>query len=370
MPFTTSKEIDLNLNRHWVRTPMTLAVAGLLLLTACNSGSSATATGSSSGGTGDLEGSLFVSGSSTVEPISRANAEKFAAEAPNVDISVEGPGTSDGFALFCAGDSDVSDASRAISEEEIATCGANGIEFIELYVAIDGLSVITSTHNDAIDCLSFTDLWALLGPGAGGNGTNWSDADAAAQETFDATGGEFGEINAPYPDASLSITAPGEESGTFDSFIEIALEPIGAALGLEDVTTTANYQSSGDDNVIIQGVAGSEGSPDTLGWVGFAYVEENLDVVTPLAIDGGEGCVEPTTDTIASGEYPIARPLYVYVNAASADDNPALAAFIDFYMSDEGRASVSEVGYVDIPDEDWQAAVATWEARTTGTQAE
>jgi phosphate transport system substrate-binding protein len=370
MPFTTSKEIDLNLERPWVRTPMTLAFAGLLLLTACNSGSSASASGSSSGGAGDLEGSLFVSGSSTVEPISRANAEKFATEAPNVDISVEGPGTSDGFALFCAGDSDVSDASRAIKPEEVAVCDENGIDFIELYVAIDGLSVITSIHNDAVDCLSFTDLWALLGPEAGGNGTNWSDADALATQTAATAGDATGAIHTPYPDASISITAPGEESGTFDSFVELALGPVAEALGVEEFSTTANYQASADDNVIIQGVAGSEDSPDTLGWVGFAYVEENLDVVKPLAIDGGAGCVEPTTETIASGEYPIARPLYVYVNAASADDNPALAAFIDFYLSDEGRASVGEVGYVDIPDEDWQASVATWDARTTGTQAE
>jgi phosphate transport system substrate-binding protein len=347
---------------------LSFAVTGLLVLAACSGASP------SPGGDGstepDLSGSLFVSGSSTVEPISRANAEKFAAVAPNVEISVEGPGTSDGFALFCAGDSDVQDASRAINEDEIAECEANGLEFIELYVAIDGLSVITSIHNDKIDCLSFTDLWALLGPDAGGNGTNWSDADALAQETFDATGGATGEIHTPYPDAPISITAPGEESGTFDSFVELALGPVADELGVEDFSTTPNYQSSGDDNVIIQGVAGSEDSPDTLGWVGFAYVEQNLDVVKPLAVDGGEGCVEPTIDTIASGEYPIARPLYVYVNAVTAEENAALTAFIDFYLSDGGRASVAEVGYVDIPDEDWQATLATWESRTAGTQVE
>jgi phosphate transport system substrate-binding protein len=345
---------------------MTLALSGLLVLAACT-GSSDSPSSDASGG-GELSGSLFVSGSSTVEPISRAVAEKFAAEAPNVDISVDGPGTSDGFALFCAGDSDVSDASRAIDAEEIAECEANGIEFIELYVAIDGLSVITSGHNDLVDCLSFTDLWALLGPEAGGNGTNWSDADALAAETAGLSP-DTGAIHTPFPDAPISITAPGEESGTFDSFVELALGPVGEALGLEEFTTTANYQSSPDDNVIIQGVAGSESSPDTLGWVGFAYVEENLDVVKPLAIDGGAGCVEPTADTIASGEYPIARPLYAYVNAATADENPALAGFIDFYLSDEGRASVSESGYVDIPDADWQATVDTWTDRTTGTQA-
>jgi len=343
---------------------MTLALGGVLLLSACGTGSSASPSAGASAG---LEGSIFVSGSSTVEPISRANAEKFSGTAPNVDISVEGPGTSDGFALFCAGDSDVSDASRAIKAEEVAECEANGIEFIELYIAIDGLSVITSTHNADLECLSFTDLWALLGPEAGGNGTNWSDADALAQETFDATGGEFGALNTPYPDASMSITAPGEESGTFDSFIEIVLEAVGGALEMEDVTTTPNYQSSADDNVIIQGVAGSADSPETLGWVGFAYVVENLDLVKPVAIDGGGGCVAPTTETIAAGEYPIARPLFVYVNRASADENSALAGFIDFYLSDEGRASVSEEGYVDIPDEDWQATVETWESRTTGS---
>jgi phosphate transport system substrate-binding protein len=344
-----------------------ISVVSMLVLAACSNNAGESGAEETQGD--DVTGSLFVSGSSTVEPISRRNAEKFAAVQGGVDLSVEGPGTSDGFALFCAGDSDVQDASRAIEEDEIAACEESGIEFIELYVAIDGLSVITSALNDQVECLSFTDIWALLGPEAGGNGTNWSDADALAEETFEATGGATGEIHTPYPDAPISITAPGEESGTFDSFVDLALGPVADALGVEEFTTTANYQSSGDDNAIIQGVAGSESSPETLGWVGFAYVEENLDLVKPLAVDGGEGCVEPTVDTIASGEYPIARPLYIYVDAAAADENAALAAFVDFYLSDEGRASVSEVGYVDIPDEDWQATVERWESRTTGSAA-
>ena len=337
-------------------------LAAGLALAACSTGSP------SSGGGGDLTGSVFVSGSSTVEPISLAVAEDFAAQEPQVDISVEGPGTSDGFALFCAGDSDVSDASRAIKQAEIDTCAENGIEFIELYVAIDGLSVLTSVHNTDVDCLSFTDLWALLGPEAPGNGSNWSDANALAQATADATAGEFGEVHTPYPDAPINITAPGEESGTFDSFIEIVLDKVGGALEMEDVTTTPNYQASGDDNVIIQGISGTEENPDTLGWVGYAYYAENTDVVKALEVDGGDGCVAPTVDTIASGDYPIARPLFVYVNAARADENEALAAFIDFYLSDAGRASIGEVGYVDIPDEDWQATVDAWESRTTGAR--
>jgi len=353
----------LNVKRHWLRPALIAGLASTLVLAACSNTPDA-----SDGDGGGVSGSLFVSGSSTVEPISRRNAEKFAEVEGGVDISVEGPGTSDGFALFCAGDSDVQDASRAINEDEIAECEANGVEFVELYVAIDGLSVITSAFNDQVDCLSFTDLWALLGPDAPGNGTNWSDADTAAEEVDGATNGATGQIHAPYPDDPISITAPGEESGTFDSFVELALGPVADALGIEEFTTTANYQSSGDDNAIIQGIAGSEDSPATLGWVGFAYVEENLDLVKPLAVDGGEGCVEPTIDTIASGDYPIARPLFIYVDAAAADENAALEAFVDLYLSDAGRASVSEVGYVDIPDEDWQATIETWESRTTGTQ--
>ena len=341
----------------WRRPSLGIALVGTLVLAAC---------GGASGGSPAqaAETSLFVSGSSTVEPISVANAEKFAAQDPSVEITVEGPGTSDGFALFCAGDSDVQDASRAIREEEIAECEANGIEFVELYIAIDGLSVITSADNADVDCLSFVDLWALLGPEAEGI-ENWSEADSLAEETAEATGGELGEINAPYPDAPLDVTAPGEESGTFDSFVELVIAEVGDAVGVEDATTRPDYQSSGDDNVIVQGVSGSESS---LGWVGFAYYQENSDVLKALAIDGGDGCVEPTVETIASGDYPIARPLFIYVNASAAEENAALAAFVDFYLSDEGRASVSEEGYVDIPDEDWQATVETWESRTTGTQ--
>lgn len=357
------------LTRTWLRMALPLTVVGVLILSACNSGSSAspdeTQSADAGDGGGDLTGSLFVSGSSTVFPISTSNAEKFSGMEGNVDISVEGPGTSDGFALFCAGDSDVSDASRPIKEEEVQTCAENGIDFIELYIAIDGITVMTSPDNADVSCLSFVDLWALLGLEAEGF-DNWQDAVALADETAEATGGEFGESNAAsYPDTSLDVTAPGEESGTFDSFVEIVLDAVGGALEVEDVTTRPDYQSSADDNVIIQGITGSPGS---LGWVGFAYYEENTDVVKALDVDGGGGCVTPTTDTIASGEYPIARPLFIYVNAAAAEENDALAAFIDFYVSDEGRASVSEVGYVDIPDEDWQATVDTWESRTTGAQ--
>ena len=152
-------------------------------------------------GGGDLSGSIFVSGSSTVEPISIAAGNAFADANPGVAITVEGPGTGDGFAKFCNGETDISDASRAIKAEEAEDCEANGIDFIELQVAVDGLSVITSVENDAVECLSFVDLYALLGPDATGI-NNWADATASADEIA-ATVTDLGAVNTPYPDADL-----------------------------------------------------------------------------------------------------------------------------------------------------------------------
>ncbi|HUG84936.1 MAG TPA: substrate-binding domain-containing protein [Euzebya sp.] len=313
---------------------------------------------------GDLTGEVFVSGSSTVEPISARNAEKFAADNPDVAISVDGPGTGDGFQIFCNGESDVSDASRAIKPEEAEVCEQNGIEFIELKVAIDGLSIITSTENDAIDCLSFLDAYALIGAESTGFGS-WSDADGLADELSTELGEDFGAISTPYPaDAPLSITAPGEESGTFDSFVEIVLEGIAEERG-QDPNPRPDYQASPNDNVIVEGISGS---PTSLGWVGYAFVQANPGAIKALAVDGGDGCVEPTPETIASGEFPIARPLFIYVDPAKAEENPALEAYIDFYMSDEGFASVAEVGYVPLTDEEIQITRDAWENRETGTR--
>jgi phosphate transport system substrate-binding protein len=314
-----------------------------------------------------LSGEIFVSGSSTVEPISIAAGDAFANMAPGVAITVEGPGTGDGFAKFCAGETDISDASRPIKEEEAATCADAGIEFIELKVAIDGLSVITSAQNAEIECLSFVDLYALLGPDAVGI-DNWADATAAADEIA-GTVTDMGAVHTPYPDADLTITAPGEESGTFDSFVEIVIAAVGEALGVEDANVRVDYTASPNDNVIIEGIAAN---PTSLGWVGFAFVEENLDVVKPLQIDGGGGCVEPTPETIASNEFPIARDLFIYVNAANAEENPALAAFVDYYVTEAITTLVGtgegQVPYVPLSSDDVAATQQVWAARTTGTQ--
>jgi phosphate transport system substrate-binding protein len=314
-----------------------------------------------------LTGSIAVSGSSTVEPISAAAAGEFAAANPDVAITVDGPGTGDGFARFCAGETDVSDASRPISAEEVAACEEAGVEFIELKIGIDGLSVITSAENTAVECLSLVDLYALLGPDATGI-SNWADASAAADEIA-GTVTDLGAVNTPYPDAELVVTAPGEESGTFDSFVEIVIVPVGEELGVEDALPRLDYTASPNDSVIIEGIAAN---PTSLGWVGFAFVEENLDTVRPIPVDGGGGCVEPTSESIASGEYPIARDLYIYVSNTRLAENPALEGFVDYYVNSAMLnligAEEGQVPYVALGAEDAAATQAVWEAREVGTR--
>jgi phosphate transport system substrate-binding protein len=370
-----------------VNTPKRRILAGALALAlvaaACGSDDDGTATtdapagGDAPAGTdapaggeatgGDLSGSIIVTGSSTVEPINIAAGNAFADLNPSLAITVEGPGTGDGFAKFCNGEADMTGASRAIKAEEAENCEANGIEFIELQVAVDGLSVITSVENDAVECLSFVDLYALLGPDATGT-NNWSGATETADEIA-ATVTDLGAVNTPYPDAPLTVTAPGEESGTFDSFVEIVIESVGEELGVEDANVRPDYTASPNDNVIIEGIAANSTS---LGWVGFAFVEENLATIKPLQVDGGDGCIEPTPETIASGEFPIARPLFVYVSVPALESNPAVEAFADFYVDEAITTLVGagegQVPYVPLNDEVLAEVQAVWEARETGTR--
>jgi len=312
--------------------------------------------GSDDSGGGGSEGSVFVSGSSTVEPISVKVAELFEDVEPGVTVDVEGPGTGDGFKKFCAGESDVSDASRQIKDEEAADCEAAGITFTELKVGIDGIAVMTSPANEAVDCLNFNDLYALVGPESTGF-ENWSDASDLASALGSST---------ELPDAPLEISAPGTESGTYDSFIEIVLEGIGEAQAEagaisedEAATTRPDYASSSDDTVIISNVAASDSS---FGWVGYAFAAEAADVKL-LEIDGGDGCVAPTPESIASNEYPVSRDLYIYVNNESAADNAGLAAYIDYYVSEGLGEAVSSVGYVELTDDAKAETEAAWTGR-------
>jgi phosphate transport system substrate-binding protein len=342
----------LNVNRPWQRRTLSLAVIGTLALAGCvttpDSDESAGGVGGESGET------VLVSGSSTVEPISSLVAEDFAAQSDGFEYEVDGPGTGDGFALFCEGETDVSDASRPISDEEVAACEDNGIPWVELKVAVDGISVLTSIANDAVSCLSFGDLYALLGPESQGF-DSWDAANDLAAELD----GEGGSSNGPFPDAPLEVTAPGEESGTYDSFLELVIEDLAEAREQEPVAR-ADYTASGDDNVIIEGISGADTS---LGWVGFAFFEQNADVVKALEVDGGDGCVAPTAETIASNEYPISRDLFIYVNTDRADENPFVAEYVDFYLSDAGIALVEEAGYVSLTPEALEETRAAWDGR-------
>ena len=302
-------------------------------------------------GAGDLSGDIAISGSSTVQPISALVAEDFQSANPGVGITVDGPGTGDGFALFCEGRTDISNASRAIKPAEAEICAENGIEYTELKVGIDGLSVLTNPANDAVECVDLAALYALTGPESEGF-DSWSDAASLADELGSTSPEEL-------PDADLSVVGPGEESGTYDTYVELVIEEFNEERGV-DAVTRSDYEASANDNVLIQGIQGSD---TALGWVGYAFYIENQQSLKALEVDGGDGCVAPDGDTIASGEYPLSRPLHVYVNDAMAEDEPALQAFVDYYLSEDGYAAVSEVGYVQLEESDWQATQSAWADR-------
>jgi phosphate transport system substrate-binding protein len=331
-------------------------MAGILSLTllAAACGGDDTNTGSGGSSAAGLTGTITASGSSTVQPITDLVAELFAEQNPDVQVSVDGPGTSDGFVLFCDGETDVQDASRAIEPEEIKACEKNGIDYVELEVALDGLTVMTNAENSAVECLNNGDLYALFGPESEGFET-WSDANALAAKV----GGNGG-----FPDEPLEITAPGEESGTYDAFIELSgIESTALEQGLSEDDAAAlrkDYQASPNDNVILQAM---EGTPSALGFVGFAFAEEGGDAIKEIQIDGGDGCVGPTIETVADGSYPLSRSLYIYVDRATLQSNPAMRAFVDLYVSDEGlNTAVQTVGYIPIPAERQGETRATWDS--------
>ena len=333
--------------------PAAIALSLALVAAACGSDDDS---GSGGGSSGDVSGSVNISGSSTVEPISSLVAEEFSGENEGVDIAVDGPGTGDGFELFCEGQTDISDASRPIEAEEAQICKKNGIEYTELAIGFDGITVLTNPNNDSVECLSFADLYALIGPEAEGF-ENWSDAQELASSLGSST---------EFPDEALELTGPGAESGTYDSFIEIALTPIAEEQGLPEnklEATRPDYASSADDNTIVSNI---EASDTSLGWVGFAFAENAGDSVKEVAVSaepGGE-CVEPSAETIADGSYPLARTLYIYVNKAKAADNQAVSAYVDFYLGDL-NTWVEETGYVPLPEDQASETMSTWESSNT-----
>lgn len=279
--------------------PILAATALAVSLAAC--GGQDTETTSSEGG---LAGSVAADGSSTVAPLSEAAADRFRDEEPDVNVTVATSGTGGGFKAFCAGETDISDASRPIKDEEAAECEAAGIEFTEIVMANDGLSVVVNTENDWAQCLTVEQLNTMWAPESEGKITNWN------------------QIDPSFPDQPLSLFGAGTDSGTFDYFTD--------AINGEEGATRTDYSPSEDDNITIQGVQGDVGA---VGYFGLSYVEENQGAIKALEIDGGTGCVAPTTETVQNGEYtPLSRPLFIYVANASYTDKPQVKAFVDFYV--------------------------------------
>jgi len=294
------------------RLAVPLAV-GALLLSACGGDNNADASdGNGNGGSQSISGAVKVDGSSTVAPLTTAAAEFFKEEQSGVNVTVGTSGTGGGFEKFCAGETDISDASRPIDDaDEVPVCQENGIEYAEIPVANDALTVVVSTENDWVDCLTTEQLKKIWEPGSKVN--SWKDVDPS------------------FPDEKLELFGPGTDSGTFDYFTDV--------INGEEGASREDYSPSEDDNVIVQGVSGSKGG---LGYFGFTYYEENTDTLKALAIDSGDGCVEPSAETAQDGTYtPLSRPLFIYPSKA-AMDKPQVKAFVEFYL--ENDAQIAEAG--------------------------
>ncbi len=258
---------------------------------------------------GDLSGEVVVDGSSTVEPLTTAAGELFMSESNGVNVSVATSGTGGGFEKFCTGSTDISDASRPISEEEMAVCEENGVEYTQLQVATDALTVVVSADNEFITCLTTDELATLWSPDAEGEITTWD------------------QVNADFPSERIELYGPGTDSGTFDYFTD--------EINGEEGASRSDYNASEDDNVIVQGVSGSA---DALGYFGYTYFEENAEALKAVEIDSGDGCVAPSAETAQDGSYtPLARPLFIYVANQSYADKPQVAAFVDYYVANDAE---------------------------------
>ena len=273
-----------------------------------------------------LEGEIVIDGSSTVYPVSVAAAEDFRKEYPSVQIPVGISGTGGGFKKFTAGETVVSDASRPIKDSERELAAENGVTFIELTVAYDGLSVLVNPNNDWATCLTTQQMNEIWKPDS--NVTNWN------------------QIDPSYPDLEIILYGPDADSGTFDYFTE----EINGDTGI----VRDDFFPAVDDNVLVQGIAGDRGA---LGYFGYAYYVANTDKLKLAGVDGGAGCIEPSEETINNGSYsPLSRPLYIYVNVASLQ-REEVKAFVDFYLRNAADLAAS-VGYVGLPQQMYDEALA------------
>ncbi len=296
-----------------------VVLAIILVLSACSDSPKQ----QNDAGKTQLLGSIRIDGSSTVYPITEAVAEEFRTESPKVKITIGISGTGGGFKKFSRGETDISDASRPIKDKEKTACKENGIEYISLTVAYDGMAVLINPENDWVDYLTIEDLKKMWEPEAQNNITQWN------------------QIRSEWPEQELHLFGPGVASGTFDYFTKAIVGESGKSRG--------DFTASEDDNVLVQGIASDKYA---LGFFGLAYYEENKDKLKLAGVDNGNGPVLPTIETVKNGTYaPLSRPVFIYISS-NAVKRPEVIKFVEFYLKNVFEL-VKEVGYVPLPQEEY-----------------
>lgn len=318
------------------------ATAMLLASAGCGAGSGNAAAPTGDGTAAALSGEVKVDGSSTVFPISEAVGEDFGLEHSAVRVMVGESGTGGGFKKFGAGEVDVTGASRPIKPSEVELCQKNGIEYIEIPVAYDGLAIVVNPKNTWASSITVEELKSLWAPEAQAKVTKWS------------------QVRPGWPDKEIHLFGPGVDSGTYDYFTQ-------AIVGKEH-SSRGDYTSSEDDNVLVQGVAGDEYA---LGFFGLAYFESNVERLKLVPVDDGKsdngsGPIAPSQDTVRTGQYqPLSRPIFIYVSKKSLD-KPQVAAFVKYYLTHAATLS-KEVGYIPLPDEAYALVQQRAEQKVTGS---
>ena len=319
------------MNARPIVSALSLAVA-FFGVVACGSGT----------GDGTTDPLIRIDGSSTVYPITEAVAEEFQNKNQNVRITVGVSGTGGGFQKFCNGETDISDASRPISKTEVEACAKNGVAFIELPIAYDGIAIVVNPKNTWVDHITPAELKALWGPEAQGKVTRWS------------------QVRKGWPDREVHLFGAGVDSGTFDYFTEAIMGKAKASRG--------DFTSSEDDNVLVQGVGSDESA---LGYFGYTYFEENKDKLKLVPVDdgkddNGKGPILPSPETVRNGPYqPLSRPLFIYVSHKTLE-RPEVQAFVDYFLK-EGPWLIDQVGAIQLGDKAYETVRLRFEKRVTGT---